>query len=47
MDPINETHVSEPVLVVLDVAAVDDATTRVFQRQPLEGQPVQQDRIAA
>ncbi|MEU1408380.1 DUF6207 family protein [Streptomyces sp. NPDC005728] len=26
MDPINEAHVSEPGLLVVDVAAADDAT---------------------
>ncbi|MEV7077862.1 DUF6207 family protein [Streptomyces sp. NPDC093516] len=33
MDSINEAHVSEPVLVVVDdVAAADDATALVFQQ---------------
>ncbi|MFF7845187.1 DUF6207 family protein [Streptomyces ossamyceticus] len=32
MDPINETHVSEPGLVVVDVAATDDATALAFQQ---------------
>ncbi|MFE6335190.1 DUF6207 family protein [Streptomyces sp. NPDC057798] len=30
MDPINEMHVSEPGLVVVDVAAADDATALAF-----------------
>ncbi|MER7178536.1 DUF6207 family protein [Streptomyces hyaluromycini] len=32
MDPISETHVSEPGLVVVDVAAADDATALAFQQ---------------
>ncbi|WP_237693697.1 MULTISPECIES: DUF6207 family protein [unclassified Streptomyces] len=33
MDPINEAHVSEPGgLVVVDVAAADDATALAFQQ---------------
>ncbi|MET7695662.1 DUF6207 family protein [Streptomyces sp. NPDC005483] len=32
MNPINEAHVSEPGLVVVDVAAADDATARAFQQ---------------
>lgn len=32
MDPINETHVSEPGLVVVDVAAADGATALAFQQ---------------
>ncbi|WP_256919255.1 DUF6207 family protein [Streptomyces hilarionis] len=32
MNPINETHVSEPGLLVVDVAAADDATVLVFQQ---------------
>ncbi|WP_093911447.1 DUF6207 family protein [Streptomyces sp. cf386] len=32
MDPINEIHVSEPGLIVVDVAAADDATAKAFQR---------------
>jgi hypothetical protein len=32
MDPINETHVSEPGLLVVDVAAADDATALAFQQ---------------
>ncbi|MEV8547700.1 DUF6207 family protein [Streptomyces sp. NPDC051572] len=32
MDPINEAHVSEPGLVVVDVAAPDDATALAFQQ---------------
>ncbi|MFJ9908027.1 DUF6207 family protein [Streptomyces sp. NPDC101152] len=32
MNPINEVHVSEPGLVVVDVAAVDDATALTFQQ---------------
>ncbi|MEU9397977.1 DUF6207 family protein [Streptomyces sp. NPDC048324] len=32
MDPINEVHVSEPGLVVVDVAAADDATALAFQQ---------------
>ncbi|MGW2643102.1 DUF6207 family protein [Streptomyces sp. NPDC001348] len=31
MDPINEVHMSEPGLVVVDVAAADDATALAFQ----------------
>ncbi|MFF0086617.1 DUF6207 family protein [Streptomyces canus] len=31
-DPINEAHVSEPGLVVVDVAAADDATALAFQQ---------------
>ncbi|MFI6039262.1 DUF6207 family protein [Streptomyces sp. NPDC051315] len=31
MNPINETHVNEPGLVVVDVAAADDATALAFQ----------------
>ncbi|MEU0249763.1 DUF6207 family protein [Streptomyces sp. NPDC006235] len=31
MDPINETQVSEPGLLVVDVAAGDDDTTLAFQ----------------
>ncbi|MFI5756785.1 DUF6207 family protein [Streptomyces sp. NPDC051569] len=34
MNPINETYVSRPGLVVVDAAAADDATALVFQ-QPL------------
>nr|WP_307179763.1 DUF6207 family protein [Streptomyces africanus] len=30
-DPINETHVSRPGLVVVDVAAADDDTALAFQ----------------
>lgn len=33
MNPINEAHVSEPGLVVVDVAAADDATVLAFQQQ--------------
>jgi hypothetical protein len=29
---VNERHVSEPGLVVVDVAAADDATVRAFQQ---------------
>ena len=32
MDQINEAHVSEPGLVVIDVAAADDATALAFQQ---------------
>ncbi|WP_432197098.1 DUF6207 family protein [Streptomyces sp. bgisy027] len=32
MDLINEAHVSEPGLVVVDVAAADDATALAFQQ---------------
>ncbi|WP_232838796.1 DUF6207 family protein [Streptomyces geranii] len=32
MDPINETHVSRPGLVVVDVATADDATALAFQQ---------------
>ncbi|MFD5720940.1 DUF6207 family protein [Streptomyces sp. NPDC127036] len=32
MDPINEVHVSRPGLVVVDVAAADDATALAFQQ---------------
>ncbi|MER6374432.1 DUF6207 family protein [Streptomyces mirabilis] len=32
MDPINEVHVSEPGLVVVDVAAADDETALAFQQ---------------
>ncbi|WP_316783004.1 DUF6207 family protein [Streptomyces sasae] len=32
MDPINETHVSEPGLLVIDVAAADDETALAFQQ---------------
>ncbi|MEU6097698.1 DUF6207 family protein [Streptomyces sp. NPDC047079] len=32
MEPINEAHVSEPGLVVVDVAAADDATALAFQQ---------------
>ncbi|MFI9569520.1 DUF6207 family protein [Streptomyces rishiriensis] len=32
MDPIHETHVSEPGLLVVDVAAADDATALAFQQ---------------
>ncbi|MEU5320316.1 DUF6207 family protein [Streptomyces sp. NPDC021056] len=32
MDPIHETHVSEPGLLVVDVAAADDATAPGFQQ---------------
>ncbi|MEH0415965.1 DUF6207 family protein [Streptomyces sp. B21-083] len=32
MDPINETHVSRPGLVVVDVAAADDATALAVQQ---------------
>ncbi|QYX75131.1 DUF6207 family protein [Streptomyces akebiae] len=31
-DPIHETHVSEPGLLVVDVAAADDATALAFQQ---------------
>ncbi|CAM5441543.1 DUF6207 family protein [Streptomyces coeruleorubidus] len=32
MDPINETHVSRPGLVVVDVAAAGHATALAFQQ---------------
>ncbi|MFE9677244.1 DUF6207 family protein [Streptomyces sp. NPDC006259] len=32
MDPINEAHVSEPGLLVVDIAAADDATALAFQQ---------------
>ncbi|MEU3862734.1 DUF6207 family protein [Streptomyces sp. NPDC028722] len=32
MNPINEVHVSESGLVVVDVAAADDATALAFQQ---------------
>ncbi|MFF7452075.1 MULTISPECIES: DUF6207 family protein [unclassified Streptomyces] len=32
MDPINEAHVREPGLVVIDVAAADDTTALAFQQ---------------
>ncbi|MFE2038486.1 DUF6207 family protein [Streptomyces scopuliridis] len=32
MDPINETHVCRQGLVVVDVAAADDATALAFQQ---------------
>ncbi|MGW1543280.1 DUF6207 family protein [Streptomyces sp. NPDC002309] len=32
MNTISETHVGEPGLIVLDVAAADDATTFTFQQ---------------
>lgn len=32
MDPINKTHVSRPGLVVVDVAAADNATALAFQQ---------------
>ncbi|MFJ4276128.1 DUF6207 family protein [Streptomyces coelicoflavus] len=32
MDPIHETHVSQPGLVVVDVAAANDATALAFQQ---------------
>ncbi|MDX2557245.1 DUF6207 family protein [Streptomyces stelliscabiei] len=32
MDLIHETHVSEPGLLVVDVAAADDATVLAFQQ---------------
>ncbi|MGX4695052.1 DUF6207 family protein [Streptomyces sp. JNUCC 63] len=31
MEPINEAHVSEPGLIVVDVAAADDRTAMAFQ----------------
>ncbi|MFJ3422017.1 DUF6207 family protein [Streptomyces sp. NPDC086082] len=31
MDPIQEAHLSEPSLLVIDVAAFDDATVLAFQ----------------
>ncbi|MEH0415991.1 DUF6207 family protein [Streptomyces sp. B21-083] len=32
MDPINKTHVSRPGLIVVDIAAADDATALDFQQ---------------
>ncbi|MYY80825.1 MULTISPECIES: DUF6207 family protein [unclassified Streptomyces] len=32
MNPIHETHVSEPGLLVVDVAAADDTTALAFQQ---------------
>ncbi|MFJ7305658.1 DUF6207 family protein [Streptomyces sp. NPDC099088] len=32
MDPINETHLSRPGLLVVDIAAADDATALAFQQ---------------
>ncbi|MFF9365014.1 DUF6207 family protein [Streptomyces griseoluteus] len=32
MDPINEVHLSESGLLVVDVAAADDATALAFQQ---------------
>ncbi|OIJ87873.1 hypothetical protein BIV25_37660 [Streptomyces sp. MUSC 14] len=32
MNPIHDTHVSEPGLVVVDVAAADDDTALAFQQ---------------
>lgn len=32
MNPIHETHVSEPGLLVVDVAAANDATALAFQQ---------------
>lgn len=32
MDPINEVHISQPGLIVIDVAAADDATALAFQQ---------------
>ncbi|MBC7272302.1 MAG: hypothetical protein H5T76_26950 [Streptomyces sp.] len=32
MNPIRDVHVSEPGLVVVDVAAADDATALAFQQ---------------
>jgi hypothetical protein len=36
MDPMNEMHVSEPGLVVVDIPAADDATALAFQQQLAE-----------
>jgi hypothetical protein len=36
MDPINGAHVSEPGLLVVDVAAADDATALAFQQMLAE-----------
>lgn len=36
MDPIHETHVSRPGLLVVDVAAADDATVLAFQQLLVE-----------
>ncbi|MBB4789392.1 DUF6207 family protein [Streptomyces nodosus] len=33
MEPINELHLREPGLVVVDVAAVDDRTALAFQQE--------------
>ncbi|MFJ8637224.1 DUF6207 family protein [Streptomyces sp. NPDC093568] len=32
MDPIDEVHLKEPGLVVIDVAAADDSTVLAFQQ---------------
>ncbi|MFF9025731.1 DUF6207 family protein [Streptomyces eurythermus] len=32
VNPINETHVREPGLVVVDIAAADEATALAFQQ---------------
>ncbi|MFE5923185.1 DUF6207 family protein [Streptomyces sp. NPDC056468] len=32
MDPIDETHLSEPGLLVIDVAGLDDDTVLAFQK---------------
>jgi hypothetical protein len=37
MDPINEVDVRRPGLVVVDVAAADDATALAFQRLLADG----------
>ncbi|CAM5316176.1 DUF6207 family protein [Streptomyces aurantiogriseus] len=39
MNPISEVHVSEPGLVVVDVAAADDATALAFQQLLADGWP--------
>ena len=36
MNPINEVHVSEPGLLVVDVAAADDGTALAFQQMLAE-----------
>ncbi|MEV5432550.1 DUF6207 family protein [Streptomyces sp. NPDC052701] len=41
MEPINEMHLEEPGLVVIDVAAVDDRTAFALSRRwPLGGPPL-------
>ncbi|MFE2623090.1 DUF6207 family protein [Streptomyces caelestis] len=41
MEPINEVHLAEPGLVVIDVAAVDGRTVfALSRRRPLGGRPL-------